>query len=286
MSLTFIAGSFTPIPTIDDEQSLSYEKHLKGIGEIISKQVKQVTHELSDSEINQIDRHFLCSTMLELPFTSGDVSLDVFIDTENPIPPTSFINTYECASWGYSLRHYLNQLNEESAHGQYLIFSILDANALRLSFWKENENWGDSGFGLCTVLLKVEQLETAKQAVTASCAQTWNATPEFATIIRRSTVGRDDLTLSLPFFPETIRQIFDKLLANHKKLPDRHPEWGHVFGSDPWLNVIQEGSEQGFRDKQSIMACSIALNGYYCFTEFDIDSSARCYMNEETRGVL
>jgi len=286
MSLTFIAGSFTPIPTLADANSAPYKEQLKGIGKVISDQVQQVTAELSKFEITQIDRHFLCSTMLELPFTSGDVSLDVFIDTENPIPPTSFINTYECASWGYSLRHYLNQLDEKSVHNRYLIFSILDVNALRLSFWKENENWGDSGFGLCTVLLKVEALDTAKQAVTASCAQTWNATPEFATIIRRSTVGRDDLTLSLPFFPETIRQIFDKLLANHNKLPDRHSMWGHVFGSDPWLNVIQEVCEKGISDKQTLMACSIALNGYYCFTEFDIDSSARCYMNEETRGVL
>ncbi len=275
MSLVLKSAAFTPIEFAESEQTLHVANSFKELAPVLEQQTKRV---LGDVDQIQIDRHFLCSTMLELPFTSGAASLeDVNGNNSDACAYSSFINTYECASWGYSLRYYLKQ----NPHCRYLLVSILDANVLRLNFWKQNENWGKSGFGLCTFLLEVTQDELADETenpIKANCAVTHNSTPEFATIIRRMVTGREDITLALPFFPESIRQIFTRMLGSFQQLPDLHDRWGHCFGSDPWLSIINQGVTQGFREPTKILACSIALNGYYCMAEVVANAQSRFYL--------
>jgi hypothetical protein len=289
MSLIIKSAAFTPIEFSESPQTLNVENCFNELAPVLAQQTKKV---LGDIDQAEIARHFLCSTMLELPFTSGAASLaDVNAENTDASSYSSFINTYECASWGYSLRYYLKQVPDS----RYLLVSILDANVLRLNFWKQNENWGKSGFGLCTFLLEVDQDEPAAKSgakqdglagnspdnlITASCAVTYNSTPEFATIIRRMVTGKEDITLSLPFFPENIRQIFTRMLGSFKQLPDLHDRWGHCFGSDPWLSIINQGVTQGFQEPTKILACSIALNGYYCMAEVTANAQSRFYLED------
>ncbi|WP_444901781.1 hypothetical protein ACJJIG_22230 [Microbulbifer sp. SSSA007] len=276
MSLYLKSAAFTPIESITFSSSGSLRSAFAHVSEILFEQSTRVLEAISPVIRKEIGRHFLCSTMIELPFTTGAIAesdLNV-VGKEQHVPVTSFVNTYECASWGYSLRYYLKQ----NPDARYVMVSILDANVLDLSFWQSNENWGNSGFGLCTLLLEVESFE--KHDITASCAVTYNTTPEFATIIRKMAAGRDDLTLSLPFFPENIRQIFTKLLNGFKQLPDLHDRWGHCFGSDPWLNIICHGVNGDFHQPKKILACSIALNGYYCTAEVCVDQQSTFYLSE------
>ncbi|WP_444959621.1 hypothetical protein [Microbulbifer sp. VVAC002] len=275
MSLYLRSAAFIPIEGITVSSSSDVSTAFGDIARIIRRQTDSVLDAAPEIKDSQIDRHFLCSTMIELPLSSSAISEQDFNYGDNArAPVTSFVNTYECASWGYSLRHYLTQ-NPES---RYLMVSILDANVLDLTFWRENENWGDSGFGLCTLLFEVRDLDSIN--LNASCTITYNTTPEFATVIRKMAVGRDDLTLSLPFFPENIRQIFSKLLSANQKLPDLHDRWGHCFGSDPWLNIICQGAEKGFDKQENFLACSIALNGYYCTVEVTVDEQSHFYLME------
>ncbi|ASP37674.1 hypothetical protein CHH28_02865 [Bacterioplanes sanyensis] len=278
MTLRLKAAAFTPIPTSSDDSHLSLQEQARALAGLMHQHHQQLTSEQSEGEPLTGARHFLCSTMLELPFTSGALSLTHFRHADDPLAPSSYINTYECASWGYTLRYYLSQLKQAGQSQGQLLFSILDANLMGLSFWRQNENWGHSGFGLTSVWLDVEDVDSALQHLATSCAQTWNATPEFATLIRRHTSQRDDITLGLPFFPDHIRQIFDKLLAEQTRLPDHHARWGHVFGSDPWLAIIEQ--QQTAPTEQRYLPASIALNGYYCWAEVSVGADSRCYLND------
>lgn len=277
MSLIIKSAAFTSIDLTDVTQAINVASCFSELAPVLAQQTKRV---LGDVNCSQVPRHFLCSTMLELPFTSGAATLeDVNEKNSAAAPYTSFINTYECASWGYSLRYYLKQ----NPDCRYLLVSILDANVLRLNFWKQNENWGKSGFGLCTFFLEVNQDESETkepEAIQASCAVTYNSTPEVATIIRRMATGREDLTLALPFFPENIRQIFTRMLGGFQQLPDLHDNFGHCFGSDPWLSIIHQGVTKGFSEPTKILACSIALNGYYCMAEVVANAQSRFYLEE------
>ncbi|WP_444904496.1 hypothetical protein ACJJIU_06170 [Microbulbifer sp. CnH-101-E] len=276
MSLYLKSAAFTPIENITFAESGGLQEAFAQIGEIISEQSARVTEVIPEEVRAEINRHFLCSTMIELPFTTGAVNTDDLNSLKNrpSIPVTSFVNTYECASWGYSLRYYLRQ----NPAVRYVLVSILDANLLDLSFWQSNENWGKSGFGLCTLLLEVDSFRV--EDITAGCAVTYNTTPEFATIIRKMASAGKDLTLSLPFFPENIRQIFTRLLSSFQQLPDLHERWGHCFGSDPWLNIISHGVEGRFQEEEKLLVCSIALNGYYCTAEVRVDQGSTFYLAE------
>lgn len=276
MSLYLKSAAFTPIENITHLSSGNLSGAFGEFGKLIFEQSSRVLESISSELRKEISRHFICSTMIELPFTTGAITeCDLnSVEEYQGVPDASFINTYECASWGYSLRYYLRQ-NPDT---RYVMVSILDVNVLDLSFWQSNENWGKSGFGLCTFLLEVESFN--KHDISAGCTVTYNTTPEFATIVRKMAIGRDDLTLSLPFFPENIRQIFTKLLSGFDKLPDLHGRWGHCFGSDPWLNIISHGMNGGFPQRKELLACSIALNGYYCTAEVCVDQHSTFYLSE------
>ncbi len=281
MTLSLLSAAFTPIDSKPYDCQEDYLKRIGIISSVFHQQVDWVLESLSDNEKSSINRHFLCSTMLELPFTSGQITLDLFnqaLHTREEklrsIPVTAYINTYECASWGYTLRHYLNSASDQ----EYFLLSIIDANLLNLSFWQHNENWGQSGFGVTTLLLKRE-IGTQQENI-ADCAVTWNATPEFATVIRRHMKENDQLIMSLPFFPDNIRSIFVRMLGNYDQLPDLHDQWGHCFGSDPWVGIISAGLNNELESHKKLLACSVALNGYYCMSHVGIEPNSRFKIGE------
>lgn len=277
MSLYLKSAAYTPIETVNITTNGTLKRTVHLITALIYEQSERVLNVIRPELRRQISRHFLCSTMIELPFTSGTIKeRDIRpIEREYYVPVSSFINTYECASWGYSLRYYLRQ--NPSVH--YILVSILDVNILSLSFWKNNKNWGKSGFGLCTLLLGVEQYN--ENEITASCTVTYNTMPEFAIIIRKIIMGQSNLTLALPFFPEKTRQIFSKLLNDVEQFSDLHARWGHCFGSDPWLNIIIHGVNKEIQEHKRILACSLALNGYYCIAEVCVDQHSSFYLSEK-----
>ena len=247
---------------------------------LIQSQTQQVLAGLSDAEKAQIDRHFLCSTMVELPFTTGDIAwteVAAQLAKKGPNNPDTYINAYECASWGYSLRHYLTYAKPEKS--RFLLVSILDANLYDLTFWRYNENWHESGFGITTLLLEVTG-EVTDELIT-QCALTHNSMAEFATFVRRTVTDKEDVCLALPFFPDHIQDMFNKLLAKQWRLPDLHHNWGHCFGSDPWLSILCHSLENPPIKAQKYMAASLALNGYFALAEVVVNQDTQLILNQE-----
>ncbi|WP_144392890.1 hypothetical protein [Pleionea sediminis] len=282
MSLELRTAVFHSLP----QQLFAENYSLEGLSQAVLKKVEDQTLDvIEDLEIvdqERIARHFVCSTMIEMPFTSGAIdwqSLTKEFASSHSALPRSFVNAYECASWGYSLRYYLNQ-----SDNPLMLVTIVDANLLGLEFWQHNENWGDSGFGVCTLLL--EAVGDSKDDVITGCATTYNSTAEFATIVRRWSAKEPDCPLSLPFFPEHIRTVFDRMLANSKRLPDKHDDYGHCFGSDPWLAIIDEGMKQPAERNHSVLACSIALNGYYCLAKINISPNTRFHFSRHEGNLI
>jgi len=279
-ALTVRGIGFQPLKSCLYQQRPSIEASFEWLSGLIHTQTEQVLAKLSEEERSQIDRHFLCSTMVEMPFTTGDIAWsDVAekLTALGPNNPDTYINAYECASWGYSLRHYLTYAKAEKK--RFLLVSILDANLYDLTFWRYNENWHESGFGITTVLLEVIG-EVSNELIT-QCALTHNSMAEFATVVRRTVTGRDNVCLALPFFPEHIQEMFNKLLAKQWRLPDLHHNWGHCFGSDPWLSILCHSLENPPVEEQKYMAASLALNGYFAMAEVRVNQDTHLILNEE-----
>lgn len=272
--------AFTPLDTVLFKQRPAITESFAWLSGVIGKQIEQVLAPLDDAQRAQIQRHFLCSTMIELPFTTGDIRWEQvaeMLKAQGTNNPDTFINAYECASWGYSLRHYLQQQPD----AKYLLVSIVDANLYDLEFWRYNENWHDSGFGVTTVLIEVA--DTIGQELICGCAVTHNSMAEFATVVRRTAAGKDNCELALPFFPEHIQQMFERLLANQPRLPDLHENWGHCFGADPWLSILHHCQKQAIETPQKYLACSLALNGYYTMAEVTVTPDTRFLLSGSQR---
>lgn len=67
----------------------------------------------------------------------------------------------------------------------------------------------------------------------------------------------------MPFFPDTTRLTLRKFLGEVAILPHFHEEYGHCFGSDPWISLVKhfEGSRRA--GEEHVLAASLALNGYF-----------------------
>lgn len=203
--------------------------------------------------------HYCCSTMIDFPFSTGAINwngLRARIAEHTPFGPHTLVNGYECASWGYCLRHGLRHHANEGP----LVISIVDLNLLNLTFWQENPNWGASGFGMATLVFDPPSA-CAATAVQAGHARTHNMIAEFALAMRKAVAANPEVRLAKPFFPDSITQIFLRQLPHASHLPDEHPTLGHCFGADPWISIIRDAGTPP--SSNNYLAASAALNGYW-----------------------
>lgn len=273
--------AFTPLPQPLFDQLRPVDEVMSLLVKSLGPQVNQLI-EQTGIPVTEFDRHFLCSTMIELPFTTQSVKwqdIAAQLKEYGDHQPDTFVNAYECASWGYSLRHYLKQAKLEQRHAKYMIVSIMDANVYDFEFWRYNEHWEHSGFGITTVILEVEAPLTDE--MTIGSAVTHNGVAEFATVVRRTMIKKPGAVVALPFFPVNVQMMFEKLLRGQPSLPDLHASYGHCFGSDPWLSLLIHGQNSKIEQPQRFMACSVALNGYYAIADLMMTPDTVLIKNKE-----
>lgn len=228
---------------------------------------QQVAHCLVDYSGPAPDRHFLCSTIMDLPFATQLIDwreLQQQMRRYTQVVPDTLVNAYECASWGYCLRQALTASQPVS----HVMCTIVDLNLMDLSFWRYNKNWGASGFGIATLLFAIKP-GAAKHLITGVANGT-NYIAEFSIAIRNCLQDKTDCKLALPFFPEQMTQLLQRLLPQANALPDLHPQMGHCFGSDPWISLIRYAREA--REDQRFLATSAALNGYWALADVSLEA--------------
>jgi len=212
----------------------------------------------------KVKHHFVTSTVLTSALNRANPSwqgLSKAIHRQLGQVPLCYINAYECTGWGYILR----LMRQLELSGQPVLISILDVNAFDMTCWNQHEQWGDSGFGLMTLLLRntVDDVEAAEQLQISASTGT-NPFNHFALTVRKQLMTDETLCAAMPFFPRTTQALFDRILANFPHLADRHPQWGHCFGSDPWLSILLSHREgYDFNQHSQILTCSLAYSGYF-----------------------
>lgn len=262
--LTLHGALYTPLahPLLGERRPLT--ESFAAIGARLAAQTAELTNSLTDAPAHI--SHYLCSTMIEACFTTGQISWPDARAAlgEFPHAATAMVNAYECASWGYALRHAFRRHPEQ----RYFLVTVLDANVYHFSYWLANPAWGASGFGALTLLVE----RAGDAGVVTAGAHGSNALMEFGLAVRKERKDKSDRVLSLPFFPEPARLALARAAGDGAALPDRHDAVGHCFGSDPWLSLIMEGDAG--RGRRYLM-CSLALNGYFALADVTVPSTAR-----------
>jgi len=234
-------------------------------------QHKEMIGENAQHCYSDIDHHYFCSTMMDSVFSADSMSTKQIINGEANVPQ-SFTNAYECACWGYCLRYHL----ESKQQSGLLAISILDINSMEMSYWSQNEQWGKSGFGVTTLVFEVQREEVGSMPIHNGVASGGNNIISFASFAKQTSKQTNAKNLSLPFFPDSMSIPVRRSLKDVQVLTERHSEYGHAFGSDPWIAFIRDHAEQNFAGDQ-ILFGSLALRGYYCFAHIDIASDVNTH---------
>lgn len=235
----------------------------QALGELLAAQMQQAC---AGIDVAQVGMNFVVSTMLDLPFTSGWLNWEM-IERHTRLPDTpkfdNFVSAYECASWGYCLRYAQRFLKP----GQYVAVSVLDLNIFDLSYWHANPaNWGNSGFGLATLVFRL----SGEDRVECHIGKSINGFGEFCLDMRRCATEDAGITLIPPFFPHHIAAMYTRPIPAERRLPNIVDDYGHCFGSDPWVALILRHAQGQVNPGDRYLATSVALNGYWAFAELQL----------------
>ncbi|NVN09769.1 hypothetical protein [Nguyenibacter vanlangensis] len=174
------------------------------------------------------------------------------------------INAYECTGWGYILRH----VTHLGITGPIMIL-IQDCDVHNFTFWRRNDAWGNSGFGITTLIIDVGAGAAADVSVDA--VPKAGALRNFRKALGVFTAAKPAQVVSTPFFPEATRKGFRATSHLPNECADRHGEYGHSFGSDPWIGLIEACA--GARPATAIVG-SLALNGYHAIAHITLSPNA------------
>ncbi len=228
------------------------------IRDVISMQVSNIgsgkEYDYSDSS-----QHYFCSTMMDTVFSSGSMAL-MDIAPFASRPEICFTNAYECACWGYCMRHHYQHKRGD----RYFAISIVDVNSMEMKYWDFNDHWGKSGFGITTLFFENMEGDPDCYPIYTGMASGGNNIISFASFAKTvARITKSD-TISLPFFPANMSIPIRRSLKMVDQLTCYHTEFGHAFGSDPWISFIKDICNQR-QLPETILFGSLALRGYYCF---------------------
>lgn len=237
------------------------------MGRLIGEEVERVAGSLDSADVAI---NLCVSTMVDLPFVTGWLSWPDVAEAARAwtrMPPQNFTASYECAGWGYALSY----ARRHCWPGAALIVSVVDLNLLDISFWRESPEWGRSGFGVATVVLRVPAIGDFR--VETGASQSPFHMGEFCAALRRWLNASPSAGANTPFLPPGMVDIYGRMLPKDRVLPDLHGRFGHCFGSDTWISFITHLGEGRLQRGGRYTATSASLRGFWSITDVRVAES-------------
>ena len=91
--------------------------------------------------------------------------------------------------------------------------------------------------------------------------------------------ARPGVPVAVPFFREASRKLLLKRIDGAPVHADGYPEFGHAFGSDPWISLLQT-ARGGRRAFDRTIVNSLALFGYFAIAEIEIAEDAAFHLEQ------
>jgi hypothetical protein len=232
---------------------------------------------LIGAESSRIAEFICCSTGISPAFDETETYNGAFrqgIAEASGVEPTMLVTGYECASWGYVLRYL-----QHSREARTILMVIMDVNLPYLSQFDYNPAWGKSGFGVAILRLRIEPDYSDHLLVSHTTSE--NGLFEFVRAVKSFADQHPRLRVALPFFPKATQPAVSRPFGA-RALPDLHDEYGHCFGSDPWLSIIRTRADSPGSVGPEVLAASFALAGYYCAARILLSPTLRTALDTLT----
>ncbi len=259
--LTLESAVYRAVPTVPASVR-DGPLHAAGfVGALIGAEVERATANLRPDEVAL---NLCVSTMMDLPFATGWLrwgDIRAAAKSHTRLPPHNFSAAYECAGWGFALAY----ARRHCWPGAALVISVIDLNLFDISFWRDNADWGHSGFGISTVVLRVPADGAFR--IEASASQSSYHMGEFCVALRKWMATSEARYANTPFLPAGMVGIYGHFLPADRVLPDLHELHGHCFGSDTWVSYITHLGSGRLQRGGHYTATSASLRGYWAITD-------------------
>ncbi|WP_321818279.1 MULTISPECIES: hypothetical protein [unclassified Paraburkholderia] len=277
--LTLEAAQYQRVSGVPEAARRSGTQAALWLGALLGEQIDRTTRCFERSEVTF---NVCVSTMMDMPFTTGWLdwrAVRAAARRHTCFAPENFTPAYECAGWGFMLAY----ARRRCAPGSVAIISVVDINLLDLSFWRENEAWGKSGFGVATIAIRMP----AAGALRLETGLSRSAWPmgEFCVRLREWLDQSSSRLANTPFLPAGMDSIYPRFLDTRRLMPNLHAEYGHAFGSDTWIAFIA-ALGQGARDENDVFtATSASLRGCWAMADLRIARDATLAFAHEAEAA-
>jgi hypothetical protein len=232
------------------------------LGRCVAAQVRAIIPPKADVAID----FALSSTVISGAITGiepvSQLLFDV-IETQCGIRPTAFLHTYMCTGWGYALSYFSRHTD-----ARLLMLSIVDVDIHDLAYHRHHPQIGKLGFGLSTLLLRIAD-EREETAATGGPYPD-SAFKEFIRAMKGHNARRKPVLSFIPFFGPSLGSIAESVLGKSNLGSNRHDFYGHCFGSDPWIGIIEWLQQNPPAGPINVTAGAVAFNGYYTLCDIGI----------------
>ena len=201
----------------------------------------------------------ICSTTIsDLLYDCDDLNraFRCHVERESGAAVDQIISTYECASWGFALRYLARR------GGGPVTLIIMDVNLPHFAFWGRDQVWGRSGHGVAVLGLELAPGFAADFRV--GCAAPGRGLFEFVRALQSSAEEAASAPIFVPFLTPAMRPVIERTTVCARVAPNLYDRYGHCFGSDPWIGLIDRLDGTPEARPERVVVGSFALNGYYC----------------------
>ncbi|KQP41148.1 hypothetical protein [Pseudorhodoferax sp. Leaf274] len=212
----------------------------------------------------------VCSTVLSGAVNVEPANVSLFCSTIERIAglrPAGIANVYMCTGWGFALRHF-------TAHTRVrrLAIAIADVDVHNLQWHLAHPVIGRSGFGVTCLFLELPEERSLRP--TCSGPHPNSAFNDFALALKAHQALHGARMTFLPFINDALFQPLKRVVAPGYLGPNKMATYGHCFGADPWIGLIEHLDGQAASELRSAVLGAIAFNGYYTLAEIALAPSA------------
>ncbi|MET0383293.1 MAG: hypothetical protein ABW032_07720 [Burkholderiaceae bacterium] len=223
---------------------------------------------------------FVCTTCMSPMLTGrpGDCdALDRRLEAIGGLRPIGWLQAYECAGWGYALRF-------AGLHGatRHVAISIIDADLHDVFAGAYEKAIGAVGYGVTTLAV-----ELPERAALPECGGPHpnRGFTEFLHSIRAGQRAFGRRMTFLPFLPEAFASVAERLIGRELLAANRHAAYGHTFGADPWIGLIEWFDALRPASAQTVTAGAFAYDGYFTRCDFVVPPTLKTALRVQRSDV-
>jgi len=213
----------------------------------------------------------LCSTVISGAITGMTaISERLFnvIESECRLRPLAHLHAYMCAGWGYALAYFLRHTDS-----RLVMLSMVDVDIHDLAYHRNHTQIGKLGFAITTLLLglPVDRIDKVRTGGPFG----GSAFKEFVLALRQHNDLHKPTLSFIPFFGPGLSSIAERIIGTANLGVNRHDDYGHCFGSDPWIGIIEWLQRTPLDERINVSTGMVALSGYFALCNVGLSPQTR-----------